>query len=133
MQPEPPEPGSARDWLRRARSDFALARVGPQPDVMYNELCFHAQQTVEKCLKAILVDRNIEFPRVHNIAYLFGLLPGDGVSFTNPKHTSHNLGCAMCVLPFAIRNSPFAIRNSLHLIRVQFLQPLRVIGATGGA
>jgi len=77
MQPEPPEPGSARDWLRRARSDFALARVGPQPDVMYNELCFHAQQTVEKCLKAILVDRKIEFPRVHNIAYLFRLLPSD--------------------------------------------------------
>jgi len=46
MQFETPEPGSARDWLRRARSDFALARVGPQPDVMYNELCFHAQQTV---------------------------------------------------------------------------------------
>ncbi len=77
MQFETPEPGSARDWLRRARSDFALARVGPQPDVMYNELCFHAQQTVEKCLKAILIDRKIEFPRVHNIAYLFGLLPSD--------------------------------------------------------
>ena len=77
MRPEPPEPGSARDWLRRTRSDFALARVGPQPDVMYNELCFHAQQTVEKCIKAILIDRNIEFPHVHNIAYLFGLLPAD--------------------------------------------------------
>jgi len=44
---------------------------------MYNELCFHAQQTVEKYIKAILIDQNIEFPRVHNIAYLFGLLPSD--------------------------------------------------------
>lgn len=38
---------------------------------------FTLKQAVEKCLKAILVDRNIEFPRVHNIAYLFGLLPSD--------------------------------------------------------
>lgn len=44
---------------------------------MYNELCFHAQQTVEKCIKAILIEQGVEFPRVHNIAYLFGLLPPD--------------------------------------------------------
>jgi HEPN domain-containing protein len=29
--------------------------------------CFHAQQAVEKCLKAFLAHRNIEFPYTHNI------------------------------------------------------------------
>lgn len=42
---------------------------------MYNELCFHAQQAVEKSLKAVLLATGIEFRRVHSIAYLISLLP----------------------------------------------------------
>lgn len=40
-------------------------------------LCFHAQQTVEKSLKAILVHRGVEFPKIHSIARLIDLLPAD--------------------------------------------------------
>ncbi len=75
MLPEHPGSGSAGDWLRRARSDLALAGVPRPPDVMYNELCFHAQQAVEKSLKAVLIAEQIEFRRVHHIGYLLGLLP----------------------------------------------------------
>jgi HEPN domain-containing protein len=75
MLPDNPEPGSAGDWLRRAKSDLALASVPRPPDVMYNKLCFHAQQAVEKSLKAMLIAEHIEFPRVHHIGYLLGLLP----------------------------------------------------------
>jgi len=77
MLPEKPEPGSPADWLRRARSDLALACASLPPDVLYNELCFHAQQAVEKSIKAVLVERSIEFRKVHSIAYLIGLLPPD--------------------------------------------------------
>ena len=75
MLPEHPEPGSAKDWLRRAKSDLALSGVPRPPEVMYNELCFHAQQAVEKSLKAVLITEHIEFRRVHHIGYLLGLLP----------------------------------------------------------
>jgi len=75
MWPENPEPGSAGDWLRRAKSDLALSGVPRPLDVMYNELCFHAQQAVEKSLKAVLIAEHIEFRRAHNIGYLLGLLP----------------------------------------------------------
>ncbi len=68
MPPEDLEPGSAEDWLRRARSDLAL-------EVMYNDLCFHAQQAVEKSLKAVLIMERVDFRRVHHIGYLLGLLP----------------------------------------------------------
>ena len=77
MLSETPEPGSAHDWLRCARSDLALAQVGLQPGVMYNALCFHAQQAVEKSIKAVLTDRQIAFRRAYNIAYLLTLLPSD--------------------------------------------------------
>ena len=75
--PEQPQPGSSSDWLRRARSDLALARIPLPPDVLYGELCFHAQQAVEKSIKAVLIHDGVEFRRVHDIAYLLGLLPAD--------------------------------------------------------
>jgi len=77
MPPEKPKPGSPADWLRRAGSNLALACAPLPPGVLYNELCFHAQQAVEKSIKAVLVERGIEFRKVHSIAYLLGLLPPD--------------------------------------------------------
>lgn len=38
-------------------------------------VCFHAQQCVEKYLKALLVLHQIEFPRTHHISTLLNLLP----------------------------------------------------------
>ena len=79
MPPEKPAPGSPLDWLRRARSDLALACAPLPQDALYNELCFHAQQAVEKSIKAVLVHCGVEFRKVHYIDYLIGLLPA-GVS-----------------------------------------------------
>lgn len=75
MPRDHPVPGSAADWLRRAQSDLALASIPLPHGVLYNELCFHAQQTVEKCLKAVLIYHNIEFRKIHDIAYLISLVP----------------------------------------------------------
>ena len=77
MSPEEREPGSPRDWLKHARSDLALARAKKTRDLLYEHLCFHAQQAAEKAIKAILVQRGMDFPRTHDLAYLLGLLPDD--------------------------------------------------------
>jgi len=42
-------------------------------------VCFHAQQAVEKCLKAVLYSRRIEFRRTHHLPELALLLVQDGV------------------------------------------------------
>jgi len=56
MPPEGGGPGSPRDWLRRARSNLARAAQGQAtPDVLLEDVCFDAQQAVEKSLKALLV------------------------------------------------------------------------------
>ena len=75
MPPEVPAPGSAADWLRHARSDLALASARNTPEILLESLCFHAQQAVEKALKAVLVAHGISFPRTHNIGVLLDLLP----------------------------------------------------------
>ena len=64
-------------WLDRAGTDLeaarTLARSGAQPWVVG----FHAQQAIEKALKAVLVREQIRFPRTHDLERLSGLVPGD--------------------------------------------------------
>ncbi len=60
----------ARGWLLKADSDLATARRtvdGPGP---YDTACFHAQQAIEKCLKALLAYGGEPIPRTHDLADL---------------------------------------------------------------
>ncbi|MGE5310527.1 MAG: HEPN domain-containing protein [Nitrospirota bacterium] len=43
------------EWMRRARADLALAQMTRQKRIAPEILTFHAQQAVEKALKALLV------------------------------------------------------------------------------
>jgi len=67
--------GSPKDWMRRARSDLALACGRKRRGVLSEDLCFHAQQAVEKSIKAVLISKGIEFPRTHNLRVLIEALP----------------------------------------------------------
>lgn len=71
----PLEAGSPTAWLRHARSDLAVARGPAKSDVLPETLCFHAQQAVEKGVKAVLASEAILFPRTHNLKILLKLLP----------------------------------------------------------
>ena len=75
--PERYLPEDPREWLNRARSDLTLAKSGSR-GVYLEDLCFHAQQAVEKAVKALLTKRNVEFPYVHDIAGLLTLLERAG-------------------------------------------------------
>jgi HEPN domain-containing protein len=44
-------------------------------DAPVDTVCFHAQQCVEKYLKAVLVYRSIPFPKSHDIRVLMALVP----------------------------------------------------------
>jgi len=68
-------PGSPADWLRYARSDLELARVVRPDEVLFEGLCFHAQQAAEKALKAVLIAKGVPPPKTHNIRALLDLLP----------------------------------------------------------
>ncbi|WP_456426485.1 HEPN domain-containing protein [Rhodocaloribacter sp.] len=82
MPPETPTPGSPADWMRRAHSDLAPARLHPPAGVLTEDLCFHAQQAAEKALKAVRVAFGQPVPRTHNLKTLLEGLPP---SITVPK------------------------------------------------
>jgi len=44
----------ARGWLLKARSDLNACRRMLETDGPYDTSCFHAQQAIEKSLKALL-------------------------------------------------------------------------------
>lgn len=46
MPPHDNAPGSAADWLIRAKSDLAIAKAPLPEGALYKDLCFHAQQAL---------------------------------------------------------------------------------------
>jgi len=74
MPPERPEPGSAGDWLRYAVGDLELAKMCGVPNVLLESLCCHAQQCVEKALKAVLVAYHVPVLKTHNIGLILDLV-----------------------------------------------------------
>jgi HEPN domain-containing protein len=65
-----------REWVEKAEGDFVTAtreyRARKSPN--YDAACFHAQQCVEKYLKACLQEADIPFGRTHNLTALLDLL-----------------------------------------------------------
>ena len=65
----------ARGWMQRAKSNMARAKLGKvSPDILYEDLCYDAQQATEKALKSLCILHEIVFSRTHDIAYLIELL-----------------------------------------------------------
>ena len=68
------------NWLKRARSNLERAKMGKVTQgILYEDLCFDAQQAVEKSLKAILVKLNQSFPKTHSIGILLKFIEEAGV------------------------------------------------------
>jgi len=75
--PERLPPEDPREWLNRARSNVLLAQA-QREGIYLEDLCFNAQQAVEKAIKAVLMQRAVEFPYVHDITQLLTLLEQAG-------------------------------------------------------
>lgn len=60
------------EWVAKAEGDFATAgrELRARKNANYDAVCFHAQQCVEKYLKAVLQENEIEFGRTHNLSAL---------------------------------------------------------------
>ena len=70
-------PDDPREWLNRARSNLALAR-NPVPGAYLEDLCFEAQQAAEKAIKAVMIERGVEYPYVHDLTRLLSMLEEAG-------------------------------------------------------
>ncbi len=71
------------EWIAKAEGDYATAgrelRARRRPN--YDAVCFHAQQAVEKYLKAFLQEEGADFPKTHNLIELLQLVVPLDASF----------------------------------------------------
>jgi|SRR5450759_1491195 HEPN domain-containing protein len=64
----------ARLLMKKAAHDLAAARATLASEEALDMVCFHAQQAVEKSLKAIFALHEIDYPRRHDLAELLELV-----------------------------------------------------------
>lgn len=66
-----------KEWIQKAENDYivAIREFNSIPPV-FEAVCFHAQQCIEKYMKAILQENNIEFEKIHDLAALLQLCNG---------------------------------------------------------
>lgn len=73
----------ARVLLARAIDDETLIRkVAPDTDIADAIVGFHAQQAVEKLIKAVLAVRGVAFMKSHALSYLIGLVEENEIGAT---------------------------------------------------
>ena len=70
--------GKPEEWLRRAKDNLARARQTKPKDAFWEDLCFDAQQAAEKAIKAVLIFRELDFRKTHDLRELLTLLDSAG-------------------------------------------------------
>jgi HEPN domain-containing protein len=84
-------------FARKARSDeIALDKLADDPDVPDDLIGFHAQQALEKLLKAALAHAGVAPPRIHDLGELIARLGDAGL--TPPTSANE----ARALVPWAV-------------------------------
>ncbi|MBW1668763.1 MAG: HEPN domain-containing protein [Deltaproteobacteria bacterium] len=66
-------------WIEFASEDLEMAVLAWEQKI-YNQVCFHSQQCVEKLLKGYILFTGKLYPRSHKVADILRLLPGNAFS-----------------------------------------------------
>ena len=75
-------PDNAEVLFRKARGDEStVEKLLPDPTSQDEIIGFHAQQAVEKLLKAVLAHRGVPYPRIHDLTELVDLLRENKILF----------------------------------------------------
>jgi HEPN domain-containing protein len=65
-----------KEWVSKAEGDFydVLRGIRARKNPNYDSVCFHAEQCIEKYLKARLVEAGIAFPKIHDLAKILDIV-----------------------------------------------------------
>ena len=67
---------TVQEWVSKAEGDYNTTRREQQvtENPNFDAICFHAQQCIEKLMKAVLIDRGLLPPKTHDLLLLDQLL-----------------------------------------------------------
>ena len=84
-------PGSAQDWLSRAKGKFVLASQSLPEGGYWEDLCFMAQQSAELALKAVYQHFGWRFDFVHDLGHLLDGLENHNLDVPDYLHEAERL------------------------------------------
>ena len=58
---------TTQEWINRAKDDLDVIEEIQDIEHLTNMVAFHAQQAIEKSLKAILEEHDEDIPRIHDL------------------------------------------------------------------
>lgn len=94
--PTPEQIEVAELLARLAQIDLATAeKLAPDPEMDDRPVGFHAQQAVEKAVKVSLTLEGVDFPKTHDLEYLFTLAGKHSIALES------DLGSASWLTPWA--------------------------------
>jgi len=76
---------------KAAEDQYALEQLASDDNVSNSVIGFHAQQAVEKSMKAVLTDRAIQYRRTHDLWELLDLLQEHNISLPPEAEKLPNL------------------------------------------
>lgn len=106
--------------LRDAHAFDAIVNHCPAEN--FPVAAFHAQQAVEKCLKAVLSLRDMDYPRTHSLEELAGLVLSAHIALPAPPDD------LMYLTPYAIEFRyddtlmPLCTPEQAHRLVIRFLE-----------
>jgi HEPN domain-containing protein len=57
---------TTREWVKKAEQDYALAQQSIRSNIpVYDGVCFHCQQCIEKYLKGLMEEIGLSIPKTH--------------------------------------------------------------------
>jgi HEPN domain-containing protein len=60
-----------KEWIEKAENDYQVVRHEMErSDTIYDAVCYHSQQCIEKYMKAIIVENDLEFDKSHDLDLL---------------------------------------------------------------
>ncbi len=81
-----------RQWFDRARSNLERAKAERfSRHILYEDMCFDCQQSVEKAFKAFMVFKNIQFDWTHDIGLLIKTLEDNNIEVPDDIKKSASL------------------------------------------
>lgn len=111
----------ARLLLTKVRGDLAAAVTLANDEAMNDEVVgFHCQQAVEKSLKSVLAENDVDFPNTHDLAELTELL--NDIEVDGPISTD-DIGYL----------KPWAVELRYDILFDQRIDRSRVVGAANAA
>jgi HEPN domain-containing protein len=57
-----------------ADRDLEAAKILIDNEYVANTVLFHCQQCIEKCMKALLEEHEVQVPKIHSVVRLFGII-----------------------------------------------------------